>query len=118
MAEYCAKLKEIIEETDNIDKEAAALVSGKDELFEEWSNISSSVSQDANTRIKLYIRVLHLKKRITKFMILIRTLHTRVKTVFGRANAIFGLKPKEAKPKPAFKAVKGDEVDELVAFYL
>jgi hypothetical protein len=118
MGDYCNKLKEIIEETDNIENEAKSLTTEKDSLYEEWSSINASISQDPKMRLKLYIRVLNLKKRITKFMILIRTMHTRVKTVFTRANAVFGLKPKEAKPKPAFKAVKGDEVDELVAFYL
>ena len=51
-------------------------------------------------------------------MVLIRSLHSRVKAVFEKANAVFGLKPKPPKVKPAFKAVAGDEVDSLLAYYL
>ena len=55
-------------------------------------------------------------------MILIRTLHTRVKAIFERANNVYSYRVKVVTTttvvKKAFKAVAGDQVDELVAFYL
>ena len=64
MAEYCTKLREIITETEGVEAEALNLAKEKDELFKEWNEINSSLSKDPRVRIRLFMRVLYLKRRI------------------------------------------------------